>query len=336
MNAFKRMLLFLLFLFVLVLAVYLAGPRVEKPNLNKELPEVSENLFELDLAIGRREDSIPNIKEGNEARIVWFDSIPRKTPYSMVYLHGWSASSEEGAPLHENLAKTYGCNLYLPRLAGHGLQEDEPMLNLTADQYLESAKEAIAVASKLGDSLIVLGTSTGGTLALHLAESVPNLAGLMLYAPNVAIKDPNSKLLSGPWGLQLARLVKGENYHEYEGDSLKQRYWVTRYRLESLTHLQAFVSETMTTTTFRSVNEPVFMGYYYKDEEHQDDVVSVPAMLKMFEEISTPAARKRQRAFDKAGDHVITSYVTSKQVADVERESARFIEEVMGLSKVNE
>jgi len=331
MKTLQRVLLAVLVFVVLILLLLLSGPRVDKPNLHKELPEVSSNLFELDLLIGSREDSIPNIRPGNQARILWYDSIPTKTPYSMVYLHGWSASSEEGAPVHEDLARRFGCNLYLPRLAGHGLIEEEPMLTLTADQYLQSAKEALAIASKLGDSVIVMGTSTGATLALHLAESIDNLAGLMLYSPNVKIKDPNARLLSGPWGLQLARWVKGDNYHGFEGDSLKQKYWTTRYRLEALTHLQVFVDETMNEETFRRVDEPVFMGYYFKNEEVQDEVVSVPAMKEMFEELSTPDSRKRQMAFGQAGDHVITSYVTSKQVEDVEQASVQFLEEVIGL-----
>lgn len=333
MNALKSMLLVVLFLVVVVLVVYFTGPRVDQPNLNKDLPEVSSNLYELELMIAKREDSIPNIKPGNEARIIWFDSIPRKTRYSLVYLHGWSASSEEGAPIHENLARQYGCNLYLPRLAGHGLDEEEPMLTLTADRYLASAKEAIAIAQQMGDSLIIMGTSTGASLALHLSESVDNLAGLMLYSPNVEIRDKNARILSGPWGLQLARLVKGDNYHEFEADSLRKKYWVTRYRLESLTHLQAFVEGTMRKETFEKVTEPVFMAYYYKNEEEQDDVVSVDAMRDMFTKLGTPESRKRQIAFDKAGDHVISSYVTSSQYREVQKESERFLEEVMGLRK---
>ena len=109
------------------------------------LPQVTTDLVKLDQWINNREKAITNIKPNNEGRIVWYDSIPTKTDYSIVYLHGWSASQMEGHPLHVDIAKKFGCNLYLPRLAGHGLDEDEPMLDLTADKLLNSAKEAIAV-----------------------------------------------------------------------------------------------------------------------------------------------------------------------------------------------
>ena len=120
----------LLGLLAVLVVAFLLGPRVEKPDLGTTLPEVNTNLLVLDQEIKQSEAAISNIKPDNHARIVWFDSIPSKTPYSIVYLHGWSASRKEGNPIHINTAKTYGCNLYLPRLAGHGLEEEEAMLFL--------------------------------------------------------------------------------------------------------------------------------------------------------------------------------------------------------------
>ena len=67
----------------------------------------------------------------------------------------------------------------------------------------------------------------------------------------------------------------------------------------------------MTPEQFQKVKQPVFMGYYYKDEEHQDKVVSVPAMLAMFDELGTPADKKQKMAFPNAGEHVIASHFTS-------------------------
>ena len=252
----------LLILIAVLLVIYLVGPRVEKPDLNTALPGMTSNLLALEQEINSKESATHNIKEDNEARIVWYDSIPSKTPYSILYLHGWSASREEGNPTHQRIAKTYGCNLYLPRLAGHGLDEKEAMLNLTADDVLNSAKEAIAVAKQLGDKVIVMATSTGGTLALHLAGGDTDVAALLLYSPNVEIYDSNAKLLSGPWGLQLARVVKNSDYHEFEAKEEKQKYWTTKYRLEALTHLQALVDNTMVPETFQKVTQPVFFGIF--------------------------------------------------------------------------
>ena len=315
-----------------LIIVYVMGPKVDTPNLDKSLPEVTSDLALLEEEITRNEAAIPNIKPDNEARIVWADSIPGKTAYSIVYLHGWSASQEEGDPVHLETAKRYGCNLYLPRLAGHGLIEDEPMLTLTADKLLASAKEAIAVAKQLGDKVVLMATSTGGTLALYLAGGDPDIAGILLYSPNIEIFDPNATLLAKPWGLQMAKLVKGGDYHVFDNITASDRkYWTPKYRVEALTQLQVLVDKTMTEETFKSVHQPVFLGYYYRDEIHQDSTVSVPAMLRMFEHLSTPDDKKKKVAFPDVEAHVISSYITSKDIESVLRETNSFLENYLEL-----
>ena len=321
----------------LFIITYLLGPKVSTPNLDKTLPETTISLTQLEAEIQEREASFQNIKPDNEARIIWADSVPAKTEYSIVYLHGWSASQEEGDPIHMETAKRFGCNLYLPRLAGHGLTEEEPMLDLTADQLLQSAKEAIAVGKQLGQKVIVMGTSTGGTLALHLAGGNSDIAALLLYSPNVEIYDASSKLLAKPWGLQLARIAKGGDYHEFDQTTpLKDQYWTTKYRLEALTHLQVLVDETMTEETFSQITQPVFLGYFFKNDSVQDKIVSVPAMLEMYDDLGTLPEKKEKVAFPETGDHVMTSYITSKDLESVKDKTFRFLEKVIQMKPVPE
>ena len=71
--------------------------------------------------------------------------------------------------------------------------------------------------------------------------------------------------------------------------------------------------------------------YYYKDEEHQDAVVKVSAMKRMFGELATPADQKKMIAVPEAGDHVIGSYIKSKDVKKVEEECEKFAVEILGL-----
>ena len=323
----------LLVLIALLAITYLLGPKVVVPELDTSLPNVTKDLTKLEKEINLKESLNKKIKPDNEARIIWFDSIPKKTAYSIVYLHGWSASQEEGDPIHIETAKRYGCNLYLPRLAGHGLYEDEPMLTLTADQVIDSAKEAIMVGKQLGEKVIVMSTSTGGTLALHLAGGDNDIASLLLYSPNIEIFDANAKLLTKPWGLELARIVKDSDYHEFDVDiEMKNKYWTTKYRLEALTHLQAMVDYTMVPETFKKVKQPTFLGYFYKNDSIQDNVVSVPAMLSMFDNLGTPENKKRKVAFTNVGDHVMTSHITSKDLESVKEETNKFLEEVLHLN----
>ena len=320
---------------VLLVGVYALGPKAKIPVLSTSVPELSLSAQALDSFIAHREAQNPLIKADNEARIIWADSSHQPTEYSIVYLHGFSASQAEGEPLYIELAKRYGCNLYLPRLAGHGLAEEEPMLNLTASQMMASAAEAIAIGKRLGKKVILIGTSTGGSLALYLGAQEPEVAAFILYSPNIKIFDASAVLLDRPWGLQLAQLVKGSNYHSWPLDSLRAQYWTNRYRLEVLTQLQGMIRQTMRSSTFIQVEQPVFMGYYYKDEANQDNTVSVDAMLDMFEQLGTADSLKRKVAFPEAGHHVFGSYLTSQDLPNVRNATYQFVEEVLGLQPLD-
>jgi esterase/lipase len=318
-------------LLVLAATLYFLGPKVDRPILTMDLPYVETDLNILNNTLYQREKANTKIKANNESRIVWYDSIPSVTEYSILYLHGWSASHEEGAPLHSELGKRYGANVYLPRLKGHGVRDDDAFLDLTAGDYFDSAKEAFAIAKKIGKKVIVMGTSTGGTLALYLAHGEEDIAGLLLYSPNVEIYDPTAPLMSGPWGLQLVKTIMDGDYYESEADSLKKAYWTTRYRVEALVQLQSLLDETMKQEVFQKIHQPTFLGYYYKNQLEQDKVVSVPAMLEMYDQLGVKGDMKRKIAFPNVGNHVMTSYITSKDLVSVKQETIRFLEDVIKL-----
>jgi esterase/lipase len=312
--------------FGLLFILFYSGPKVEAPELYKSLPEVPQDLVELASWIDAREVTVENLKEGNQSRIEFFDSIPQKTEYAVIYFHGFSASSEEGAPFHREVAKHFKANLYLPRLFGHGIDGDSPMSDFTANAYLESAREALAVAKTLGEKVIVLGTSNGGTLSLLLGTD-PQIVSIGLFSPNIRIKDPNAPLITLPWGLNLAIAVAGSDHHQMQNVvSPKENYWTTRYHMQALTHVQKLLEVAMIPETFAKIKVPVFMGYYYKDEQNQDNVVSVEAMLDMFDQLGTPVSQREKMAFPNTGDHVMTSYITSQDVESVTKETIRFFD----------
>ena len=331
----KNIVIGLLILIGVLGVTYLLGPRAPKPQLNSELPLIQMNLHQLEASIQEQESQVPNLKPDNEARIVWADSFQyQKTPFSVVYLHGFSASQGEGSPLHREFAQRYGCNLYLARLHEHGIQEEEALLKLTPEGLIETAKEAIAVGEQIGEKVILMSTSTGGTLSLYLASGNPQLAGQILYSPNVDLFDSTSDILTGPWGLTLARQVTGSDYRSFESTPEGEKYWTTKYRLEALVALKALIQATMTTEVFSQITSPVFVGYYYKNEEEQDDVVSVPRILEMYDQLGTPEGQKRKVAFPEVKNHVIASGLWSEDLESVREETFRFAEEVLGLERV--
>jgi esterase/lipase len=316
-----------------ILVLYWVGPNPADPVYTNDLPVLSDSPQQLEMYVAEQEKKHP-IKPDNQARIVWYnDSLKNTTEYALVYLHGFSASQEEGNPVHRNLAKAFGCNLYLARLAEHGIDTSDALLNYTAEGLWQTAKEAYAIGKKLGKKVILMGTSTGGTVALQLAAAFPEIAGIILYSPNIAINDPNAWLLNNPWGLQIARLVKGSNFNTAgQDDSTYKKYWNHTYRLEATVQLQELLETTMVTATFGAVRQPVLALYYFKDENNQDKVVKVSAIQKMMQELGTPDSLKRSVAMANTGNHVLASPIVSKDVSGVEKETSTFLQQVMKLS----
>jgi pimeloyl-ACP methyl ester carboxylesterase len=190
---------------------------------------------------------------------------------------------------------------------------------------------------QIGEKVILMGTSTGGTNALQLAATYPDkVHALVLYSPNIEIFDPNAPLLNDPWGLQIARQVIGSKYIKTKNQTETYRkYWNSRYRLEAVVALQELVETTMTAENFARVKQPTLLLYYYRDEVHQDSVVKVSAMLDMFSKIGTPETLKRAIPVPTAGNHVIGSWIVSGDVTRVLAETESFARDVLKLTPVS-
>jgi esterase/lipase len=306
------------------------GPKPKAPNLVIPTFTLPTSLTALENQINATERDTKGIRPNCQARIVWADSSQKiKTNLAIVYIHGFSASQEEGNPVHLDLAKKYGANLYLARLAGHGIDlGDSTMKNVTADDYLQSAEEALAIGKLLGKEVIIVGTSFGGALTLYLASKHPEIKSIVLYSPCIKIFDDNAELLDNHWGLAMAKMVTGSEIRDFKPYNINHaKHWSTHYHINGVIALQNFLTNVMTPETFAAVKCPTFLGYWYKNEQEQDNVVSVPAMLKMYEELGS--MNKQKMAFPKAGNHVIGSYVLSKDVSGVEQQTIHFLDKYL-------
>ena len=320
-------------LLVAVMAVgYLLGPSAHSDAIKDEPIMLDPDLVKLEEHIAESERSA-NLRPDNEARIVWADSLHKvKTPYSIVYIPGFSATWAEGDPIHKQIARHFGCNLYLGRTAGHGVDSPDALKDLTPSAYAGSAERALAIGKALGEKVIVMGTSAGGMLALYLAARHPEIDGLILYSPCIAVANPAMKLITKPWGRQILNQVFPDEHvvNSYDKPG-RIRYWFPQYHSNGLLTLQTMIDEYMTPELFQKVKQPVFMGYYYKDEDHQDNVVSVPAMLEMFDQLGTSANKKEKVDFPKADAHVIASHFTSQDLNGVYQATEKFMEDVLKL-----
>lgn len=322
-------------IFLLLGSTYLLGPSVEYPAVNTDPIAFDIPLETLDSYLESIESEISDIKPGNEAKIVWADSTKTKTEYAVVYLHGFSASREEGYPLHINFAKRYGYNLYMPRLFDHGRDSKDVFKGMLPSQLVNSAKEAIAIGRLIGDKIILMSCSTGGTLAALLAPKDTSIHSMFMYSPNIDVYDPTSELIIRPWGKQLLDVVLGGEYNHIQYSGEAGKYWTETYHSDGLLALKYLIEEEMDEDLFSKINIPVYMGYYYKDDENQDKVVSVPRMLEFFEQLGTAENLKRKNAFPEAGRHVITSRIFSQDLENVQNKTFNYAEEVLGFKPLS-
>lgn len=305
-----------LIVLVVLVALYAVGPHPDAPTLpGPSWNNIPNEPAAITSFLQAKEAQNGNLKPDNEGQIIYADSAnPQKTKTVVLYIHGFSASPMEGNPLHKAIAKSLHANLVLARIEDHGeFPTDSTMAKASADKFYQSVENYYALAKKLGDEVIVLGTSFGGAMSLVLATKHPEIKALMLYGPCIAIKGPTAPLVDNPWGLQLARAVMRSDFRDIPSvSSGHKNFWSLHYRLEGVVAIQNFLTHEMTDATFEKVKVPVFLGYYYQDETHQDNVVSVQAMRDMFPKLGSKI--KKEQAFPLSGYHVITSDILGKRV----------------------
>jgi pimeloyl-ACP methyl ester carboxylesterase len=276
--------------------------------------------------IQQQEAEVSDLKKDNNAQILWAKEPEVSTDLVLVYLHGFGASRMEAEPVISKLAEEFEANVFYARLKGHGRNGVEGFKELTKENYLDSAEEALKVGRLLGKKVVLVSTSTGGTLSLYLASKHNDIAGLVLYSPFVGLRNPMMAQITTSQGREMFKSMIGGEVQKMDRPEPESNYWSTEYHINAYVALIGMLQETMTSETFKAVDCPVFMAYYYKNEQEQDKVVSVPAMLDMFDQLGTASELKQKQAFPESGNHVIASDLRSKDWTSVLEASREFIQ----------
>ncbi len=189
------------------------------------------------------ESRFDDITPGTEKRIVWAGQQETRTPVSLLYLHGFSATSEEIRPVPDRLARALGANLVYTRLRGHGRNGDA-LGAVTANDWMQDVAEGLAAARHMGERVVVLSTSTGGTLAAAAAldpDLSEGVAAMVFISPNFRLGDPNAALLSFPAARHWVPLLVGA-MRSWEPQNAQQGvYWTTSYPTVALLPMAALV-----------------------------------------------------------------------------------------------
>ena len=250
-----------------------------------------------------------------ESRIVWANG-ERRTSWSVVNLHGFSATRQETAPLAETVASMLNANLYEARLTGHGRIE-RPLAGVRAEDWLQDAADALAAGATIGDKIVVIGTSTGATLAAAMLDHdlAKHIDTLVMISPNFAPRDPGARWLTRPAGPLLARLAVGDTRCWEARDELQKRFWSTCYPTAAAVEMMRLVDRA---NRLLPADIPQRLLMFYS---RNDVVISPQTALDVFNATASP--QKAAMEITDSGDpsqHVlagdILSPTTTQAVAD--------------------
>ena len=77
---------------------------------------------------------------GAEKKIFWANGKQEQSEYSIVYIHGFSASRPEMVPLGDLVAKDLRANIFYTRLTGHA-RPPEAFSQANANDWLNETLE---------------------------------------------------------------------------------------------------------------------------------------------------------------------------------------------------
>ncbi|WP_171126473.1 MULTISPECIES: carboxylesterase [unclassified Ruegeria] len=220
------------------------------------------------------ESAFDDIVPGVEKRVTWQDGFKeRRTPVSVLYLHGFSASSEEIRPVPDMVADALGANLVYTRLQGHG-RSSEAMADGTASGWMQDLAEGLAAARAVGDQVVVISTSTGGTLAAAAAvdeDLSRDLAGIVFVSPNFGVNTPGAWIPGLPWARDWLPVLMGDTRDVSGPDPEKNLYWSTTYPWEAVVPMTVLV-DAVNRLDFSGAKVPALFWYSDDDQVVRPDI----------------------------------------------------------------
>lgn len=251
-----------LVLIILVGGVLAVGPREPVERSGAFAGDLSDPAAYL----AAREAAFDDITPGTEARIVWAGIPGLRTPLSVLYLHGFSATSEEIRPVPDEVAARLGANLVFSRLSGHG-RGGAAMAEASAGDWIDDTAEALAVARAVGDRVLVIGTSTGATLAAIAAtepDMAEGVAGMVMISANFELANPAGVLLEWPLArVWIPWLVGADRGFEAINEG-HATYWTTAYPTVATIPLAAVMREARA-RDYSAVTVPLLSIYSAED-----------------------------------------------------------------------
>jgi len=243
---------------------------------------VSSSAEDIESYLQNSEVKYDDIKPDTEKKIQWFHNNKSKTDISIVYLHGFSATRKEVSPLTENIAQKLGANVFFTRLTGHG-RSDSAMAEVSVENLLADALEAFEIGKKIGNRVVIVGMSTGSTLATWLAAhpDLEGIAGVILLSPNYGLIDPKSEWLLKPAARFWLPIVEGRSYQFTPDNDQQAIFWTYKYPTVALIPMMELVNYVIN-LPLQNIRPPVLVLY-----SEEDKIVDVSKIKAVYEQIGS-------------------------------------------------
>lgn len=226
--------------------------------------------------LAAREARFDDIKPDVQKQVIWAGEAGARTDTVVLYVHGFSASAGEIRPVPDQVAEALGANLVYTRLQGHG-RHGSAMAETSVQGWMTDVAEALAVARAVGDRIIVISTSTGGTLMTAAAvqpDLMEGVIGQVFVSPNFAINNGLAPILTWPAARLWVPVVAGaERSFEPQNEGHAQ-FWTTRYPSVGVLPMAALVKY-VEGLDYSAMTQPALFIYSREDQVVRHEATEV-------------------------------------------------------------
>lgn len=309
----------------------------------KPLPDLEARSFS---AVDDAESWVAEKNKAGETLGVWPQAQERlvrnvdgQAKVAFLYIHGFGATRAEGEFVVDKLAEEWNANALYMRLPGHGI-DAEAHAAATPQQYVDAVAEALQVMPALGEKVVVVGSSTGGLVATWAAAEYPDrIDALVLTSPFYELHSAANMYLLGAMGAPvILRAAFGEDRFAGWSEDPENRvvdgyndHWLIHQKYAAVIQLNALRAAISQPDLYARVRQPVLTLAYYRDEAHQDGVVSVAAMRAAFDAMNGGQPHASSRFTPIAdGNHILTSQYVRTDKETVLSECRSFLSATVG------
>lgn len=250
--------------------------------------EVGKKIFELNLAIAKAN----KVRPGNEPFL-----LEKKDNTNCVVLaHGFTASPWEIKELGEYLAKR-NITVYGVLIAGHGTTRED-LAKTSWEDWENSFQDAYSALNYMCDNIFVGGVSTGGSLALYIAEQ-NKTKGVISLASIIYPNNENAKYAF------IAKYFK--HYFENSLKDDEKPYYYSYRPTAGIAELIEFVD--VYKKNLNKVKAPVLIMQY-----NNDSTINPESAKFIYNHVGS---EKKELIWLNGSDHVLTHGNDREQVFEV-------------------